>query len=142
MASVHATTISIEDRAVLLCGPSGSGKSDLALRLIDSGAVLIADDRTDLSRSGDAVMASPPQALAGLLEIRGVGIVRLPYRSGIPVALIVDLTSETPPRLPENDACRIIEGIDLPCLSLNPFEASAPAKVRAALTYGLGDRSE
>ena len=142
MTCVHATTVSIEDRAVLLCGPSGSGKSDLALRLIDSGAVLIADDRTDLSRSDNAVMASPPETLAGLLEIRGVGVVRLPYRSGIPVALVVDLTAEQPPRLPDNDASRTIEGIDLPCLSLNPFEASAPAKVRAALTYGLGVRTE
>src|SRR5260370_41307349 len=78
---VHATSVAMKTgrrwRAVLLRGPSGSGKSDLALRLIEGGARLIAADQTHLAKKGHALIASPPPALAGLIEVRGVGIVKL-----------------------------------------------------------------
>ncbi len=79
---VHATAVAIEGEAVLLRGPSGSGKSDLALRLIDGGAQLVADDQTLLRRAGGRVLASAPPAIAGLLEVRGVGVVRVEAADG------------------------------------------------------------
>ncbi len=131
--NLHATCIAIEGAAVLLRGTSGSGKSDLALRLIDEGAQLVADDRTDLARAGDTVMASPPAAIAGKIEVRGVGIVEVPSLARAPVRLLVDLV---PPkamtRLPEPRQAELL-GIVLPVIALAPFEASAPAKLRAAL---------
>ena len=70
---VHATCVAIGDRAVLLCGPSGSGKSDLALRLIDGGAQLVADDQVVLRAEGGRIVARAPEALAGRMEVRGIG---------------------------------------------------------------------
>ncbi|NMM45808.1 hypothetical protein HH303_15030 [Rhodospirillaceae bacterium KN72] len=143
MPSIHATTVAIDDRGVLLTGPSGSGKSDLALRLIEAGAELVADDRTSIEESNGALLASAPAPLVGLLEVRGVGLIQLPHRDHVPVALVVDLdpASGPVPRLPEESQSRVLNGVSLPCLRLNPFEASAPTKVRAALTYGLGVRT-
>jgi serine kinase of HPr protein (carbohydrate metabolism regulator) len=131
--NVHATCIAIDGAAVLLRGASGSGKSDLALRLIDEGAVLVADDRTDLARDGDTIMASPPAAIAGRIEVRGIGIIASPSLARAPVSLLVDLI---PPdavvRLPEPRQEELL-GVALPVIALAPFEASAPAKLRAAL---------
>jgi serine kinase of HPr protein (carbohydrate metabolism regulator) len=139
---VHATCVALRPRgrtwrAVLLRGPSGAGKSDLALRLVESGARLVSDDQTELVRSGRAVIATPPARIAGLIEARGVGIVRLArgqLLARAPVALLVDLVpSEGIERLPEPARERLL-GIDLPVLALAPFEASALAKLRLALT--------
>jgi serine kinase of HPr protein (carbohydrate metabolism regulator) len=128
----HATCIAIEGEAVLLRGASGSGKSDLALRLIDAGAALVADDQVRLRRQDGRLIASPPAALAGLLEVRGLGIVRLPYLDEAPVALVVDLvTGGDVERLPETEAVEIA-GVVLPMVHLAAFEASAPAKLRLA----------
>jgi serine kinase of HPr protein (carbohydrate metabolism regulator) len=129
--TIHATAVSIGGRAVLLAGPPGSGKSDLALRLIDRGAVLIADDRVVVVRDGAAVLASPPATLAGLIEVRGVGIVAAPHVAGVPVALVVDLAA-APERLPA-PATRDVAGVAVPAVALAPFEASAALKVEAAL---------
>lgn len=138
---VHATCIALKTsgrtwKAVLLRGPSGAGKSDLAARLIESGARLVADDQTRLARQGRRLVATCPETLAGLLEVRGVGIVKLgrtQLLSRATVALLVDLV---PPqhieRLPE-PAREAMMGIDLPVLALTPFEASASAKLRLAL---------
>ena len=108
----------------------------MALRLIEGGARLVADDQTALTRRGRRVMAAAPVTIAGLLEVRGVGIVklgRLQLLAQAPVALLVDLV---PPqriaRLPE-PARESVLGIDLPVLGLTPFEASATAKLRLAL---------
>lgn len=126
------------DAGVLLVGPSGSGKSDLALRLIAIGAVLVADDRTELFIHNEVLMAQPPQTLAGLLEIRTVGIIEMEYARAAAVALVCALTQDTIRRLPEPDRYAP-PGIDLaeekcpPLLRLNPFEASAPAKIAAAV---------
>src|SRR5580658_2542678 len=88
---VHATAVAIGGRAVLLRGPSGSGKSDLALRLIDAGARLVADDRSELWRAGDAILVRSPATIAGLIEARGVGILTVDPLPTARLALIVDL---------------------------------------------------
>jgi serine kinase of HPr protein (carbohydrate metabolism regulator) len=138
---VHATCVALRLpsstwRGVLLRGPSGAGKSDLAARLIEAGARLVADDQTAVARRGRRLEGSAPAAIAGLLEVRGVGIVRLPRSRLMPrtsIALLVDLV---PPqrieRLPE-PARESILGVEMPVLALAPFEASAPTKLRLAL---------
>ena len=95
---VHASAIAIDGRAVLLRGPSGAGKSDLALRLIDGGARLVADDQVELRRAGERVLVTAPAAIAGLIEVRGVGIIRLQPVTEATLALLVDLVP-----LPELD---------------------------------------
>ena len=135
MENIHATCIDIDGDGVLLRGPSGCGKSDLALRLIDTGARLVADDRTDVSLVDGQLVASAPAALAGRLEVRGIGILNIGAIPKSPVALIIELVSpEDVERLPDPITQDIL-GIALPLLRLSPFEASAPAKVRAALKY-------
>jgi HPr kinase/phosphorylase len=130
---LHATAVAIDGWAVLLRGASGSGKSDLALRLIDAGARLIADDQSELCRGGDRIIVRAPAAIAGLIEVRGVGIMRLDALAEAPVALIADLV---PPaeieRLPTPKTERIL-GVALPVVAVAPFEASAAAKLRLAL---------
>ena len=74
---LHASCVELAGTGVVLLGPSGSGKSDLALRLIDGGARLVADDRVVVERSGDRLIARPPEAIAGLIEVRGLGIMRV-----------------------------------------------------------------
>src|SRR3954462_6380174 len=99
-ANIHASCVAIGSRGVLLLGASGAGKSDVALRLIDQGARLVADDRTILFVSGNALRAKAPASIKGLLEIRGVGIVELPVRPTAKIALVVRLGKEDT-RLPE-----------------------------------------
>ncbi len=141
---VHATCVALRMgrpwRAVLLRGPSGAGKSDLALRLIDRGARLVADDQTALTRRGRTVTASAPARIAGLIEARGIGIVKL-ARSQLtvraPVRLLVDLTSaERIERLPE-PASEALLGIALPVIALAQCEASAAMKLRLALALNV-----
>jgi serine kinase of HPr protein (carbohydrate metabolism regulator) len=130
---LHATAIAIEGRALLLRGASGSGKSDLALRLIDAGARLVADDQSELFRRGDRVIVRAPATIAGLLEVRGVGIFRLDALSEAPVALIADLVpAENVERLPVRHTETIL-GVALPLVRVTPFDASAAAKLRLAL---------
>lgn len=132
MTTVHGACVMIAGIGVLLRGSSGRGKSDLALRLIDEGAVLVADDQVDLAREGDGLVASAPAGLAGLLEARGVGLMRLPAAGSARLALVVDLV-EAPAveRLPDPDSA-VLSGVALPRIALAPFEASAPAKLRLA----------
>lgn len=130
---VHATAVALDGRAVLLRGPSGSGKSDLALRLIDAGARLVADDQSEVWREGDTVVVRAPAAIAGLIEVRGIGIVRLAALERAPVALVADLVpAERVERLPERQSATLF-GIALPLVAIAPFEASAVAKLRLAL---------
>jgi HPr kinase/phosphorylase len=130
---VHATCVALDGAGVLLRGRPGSGKSDLALRLIDAGARLVADDQTRLVRDGDALLASCPAAIAGRIEVRGVGIVTVPTIAEARVHLVVDLVMpKAVERLPEPRGC-VLAGLELPLLALTPFEASAPAKLRVAL---------
>jgi HPr kinase/phosphorylase len=129
---VHATAVAVEGGAVLLRGPPGAGKSDLALRLIDSGWRLVADDQVELRRVGGRIFAEAPPPLAGLIEIRGVGIARVDALARAPLVLIADLVDiGAVERLPESRHETVL-GITLPLLALVPFEASAAAKLRFA----------
>lgn len=133
METIHGTVVDIDGAGVLLRGPPGSGKSDLALRLIDRGAALVADDRVILSVDHGGLAAFAPGPGAGKLEIRGLGIVRVPYLARADLHLVVDLVEPGRiERLPKA-AETVLLGVALPVLTLAPFEASAPAKVRLAL---------
>ncbi len=141
MERVHATCVAIEDsgawHAALLRGPSGSGKSDLALRLVDAGARLVADDQTVLAAAEGRVLASPPDSIAGRMEVRGVGILEFPFLSAVPLALVCDLCDPSDvPRLPEADRV-MLAGIEIPRLRVAALESSAPAKVRLGLHAAL-----
>ena len=128
----HASTVAVDGRAVLITGPSGSGKSDLALRLLDRGFTLVSDDQTIVRREGNKLIASAPPNIAGKLEIRGVGIVEMDTVKDVPVALVVQLTSEIE-RLPDERKERPVLGIKLPLVSVDALTASAASKVALAL---------
>lgn len=138
----HGTAVAIDGRAVLIRGPSGSGKSDLALRLIAAGArwpglrgepVLVADDQVELSLVDEHVLVRAPATIAGMIEVRGVAILRLPHVPEARLALVVDLVAcDMVERLPKPDKTSIL-GVAVPKLSLDAFQVSAPLKVLAAL---------
>lgn len=130
--TMHASCVAIDGRAVLIAGPSGSGKSDLALRLIDRGFVLVSDDQTIVRKENGRLVASAPATIAGKLEIRGIGIVDMETVSDVPVALAVDLTSEIQ-RLPDDSRERTVLGLRVPLISVDALTASAPSKVALAL---------
>ena len=134
--NIHASCVRFGRKGILLLGKSGSGKSDLALRLIGRGAKLVADDRCDISVERNRLVARAPRTIAGLLEVRGVGIVSLPRAPSAVIALVVDLSGVVgrmpelpryapPPPLRQSAQPRLI--------ALNAFEASAPDKILVAL---------
>jgi serine kinase of HPr protein (carbohydrate metabolism regulator) len=127
---VHATAVAIDGRGVLISGPSGAGKSDLALRLIDRGAELVADDQVRARRVADDVLLDAPPTIAGRIEVRGVGIVTMPHRDDVPLALCVALGSEE--RLPA-PRTRDLLGRAVREVAIDPRPASAPLKVELAL---------
>ena len=138
MTLVHASCVAIDGSGILLRGLSGTGKSDLALRLIDEGARLVADDQVELTRAGDRVLASAPANLAGLIEVRELGIVRLDPLTNVPLLLVADLgTADAIERMPEPATTQIL-GIGLVLLRLDPFPASATAKLRLAVQVASG----
>ncbi len=130
--TVHASCVAIDGRAVLIEGASGTGKSDLTLRLIDRGATLVSDDYTLLKRQNGVLIACPPANLAGKIEVRGIGILEMPHVADIPVALIVVIV-ERPPRMPAAGRRRAIAGVELREIALPALEPSAPIKVELAL---------
>jgi HPr kinase/phosphorylase len=153
---IHASAVAIGGDALLLRGPSGAGKSDLALRMIGLEAVaiafpcstypptgpalsgkranLVADDQVRLVRDGDDLIASAPQTIRGLIEVRGLGIVRMPSIEQARVRLIIDLVpiADVPRMPPEADTVDLL-GVMIPRLKLYAFEASAPLKCALAL---------
>ena len=129
---VHASTVALDGRAVMINGPSGSGKSDLALRLLDRGFTLVSDDQTIVRREGERLIASAPPTIAGKLEIRGIGIVEVAHVADVPVALLVELTSEIE-RLPDDSPTRLILGLAVPLIRIEAMAASAASKVALAL---------
>lgn len=130
--TLHASTVAIDGRAVLISGPSGSGKSDLALRLIDRGFVLVSDDQTIVKKDGDRLLATAPPTIAGKLEVRGIGIVDMERIESVPIALVVELRSEIQ-RLPDDSRERLILGVKVPLISVDATAASAASKVALAL---------
>jgi serine kinase of HPr protein (carbohydrate metabolism regulator) len=134
--TLHLTCVAIGDAGVLIEGASGAGKSDLALRLIDRGAVLVSDDYTVVTIEGDALIARPPPTLAGKIEVRGVGILPMEHRAEVRVHLLVTV-SDDPPRLPPVSRTRQIAGVTIREIALSVLEPSAPIKVELALRQEL-----
>ena len=137
---LHASCVARGAEAVLLLGPPGAGKSDLALRLIREGWALVADDQVDLRAAAGVLHAAPPEALRGRMEVRGLGLF-----AGLPVAvpptllrLVVHLEDRAAvPRLPRPVVWRLAE-LELPAVVLHAFDASTPAKVALALEAATG----
>lgn len=123
---LHATTIAYEGRGLLIRGASGRGKSALALSLIALGAALVADDQTLVERQGDALIASAPEKLKGLIEARGMGLLRAPPAPPTPLTLVADLDSAAEGRLPPQEHAEIL-GLTLPLVRRLDHSHFAPA---------------
>jgi HPr kinase/phosphorylase len=140
---LHASCVAIDGQGVLLAGAPGAGKSEAALRLIDAGGKLVSDDQTALRIENDRLTAFPPPAIAGLIEVRHVGLLRMPYCPSAPVMLYVELVPDPAAlkRLPEAEELFLL---DQPVrrLSLPSYESAIPAKIRAALRYELVEEVE
>ena len=134
--TIHATCVARGDDAVLLTGRSGAGKSDLALRLIDRGWMLVSDDYTIVTAQGGHVHAAAPPTIAGRIELRGVGIRSCSHRDDVAVALVCDLDG-TVDRMPESRN-ETVAGIVLPCIALAALEPSAPIKLEWMLREVTG----
>lgn len=130
--TLHASCVSLMGAGVLLLGAPGSGKSDLALRLIDMGAQLVADDQVRIAPRGPELVAAAPTGIAGLLEVRGVGIYKLKHAPAALKLAVQLVKPEEVERLPEAQFMDCL-GLKLPLLSLAAFEAGTPAKIRLAL---------
>ncbi len=127
---IHGNCVARDGAGVLIVGPPGAGKSDLTLRLLDRGFQLVADDQVEIKDG----RASAPASLAGLLEVRGLGIVRLPFVSETHLKVVISLTG-TMDRLPPPDRH---PGLDLPVVRVIATQASAPDRVALALDCALG----
>ncbi|WP_149539399.1 HPr kinase/phosphorylase [Siccirubricoccus phaeus] len=137
---LHGSAVARDGDAVLLLGPSGAGKSDLVLRMIDAGWRLVADDQVALRAEGGTLRAAAPAPLAGLLEVRGLGLLGpLPVARPDPVLrLAVHLVPrEAVPRLPAPDSWAA-EGVSLPAIRMHAFDAAAPARLALALELACG----
>ena len=130
--TLHCSTVALDGRAVMISGPSGSGKSDLALRLLDRGFTLVSDDQTIVRKDKERVLAAAPPTIRGKLEVRGVGIVDIETIDDVPLALVVELTSDIQ-RLPDDSRERLVLDVKLPLISVDAMTASAPSKVALAL---------
>lgn len=141
MERVSATCIEVEGHGVLLRGASGAGKSDLALRLINEGARLIADDYAEIDRRDGHLVARAPAPIAGLLEVRGIGVLRLAALASTTLVACFELVEpDQVSRTPRAETTEIgSAGWRLPLFRLTPFEASATAKVRFAVRLCAGD---
>lgn len=139
MEQIHGTALSIKGEGILIRGASGSGKSDLALRLINAASArLIADDRVNLSADGSTILMSPPPEIAGLLEVRGLGAAEIGCEADIPLRLIIDLKPAAEiERMPERKWQTILDH-EIPVFDLYPFEPSAPDKLGLALQIATG----
>ncbi len=129
---IHASSVSIAGKAVLISGRSGFGKSDLALRLIDRGAILISDDYTIVQRRDGRLHATAPGNIRGQIEVRGIGIVPMETVESAPVHLIV-VVDEPVERMPDGPRVQRLAGINVPVVALPALESSAPVKVELAL---------
>jgi len=135
-SNIHASCIALGSAGVLFQGPSGCGKSDLALRLIDEGAVLVSDDYVALSAVNGTTHASPPPTIEGLIEVRGLGLLTVPFVGDVEVSLVVELIDrDNVPRLPDPDDTHIelLAGLHVPLIRLSAYDPSTPAKIRFAI---------
>jgi len=133
-----ATCVALGGRALLIEGPSGSGKSTLALTLIDRGAVLIGDDGVTLERSGNRLVASPPPRIAGLLEVRNLGLLQFPVAGAVQVTLVLRIDADAP-RFIEVAERTELGGVDLPLVRVWPGGLELALKAELALErYGAG----
>jgi serine kinase of HPr protein (carbohydrate metabolism regulator) len=130
--NIHATAVSIGGFGVIICGSSGRGKSDLALRLIDRGAVLISDDRVIIEEQGGCPVLHPAANINGLIEVRGIGILAVDYTQDVPLKLQVNL-ADNAERFVESIAVADVAGYPVHNITLCAFEASAAIKVELAL---------
>ncbi len=128
----HSTSVVIEDLGILIKGESGLGKSDLALRLIDSGATLISDDLTICKKIGDCLYLHPHSKTKGLLEVREIGIMTVPYVDNVKLSLVVELMGEEFERIPGMMSCSIL-GIKFPKIKIFGKSSSAVAKIKIKL---------
>jgi HPr kinase/phosphorylase len=136
MTLVHATTIQLGAHGVMLLGDSGSGKSDLALRLIAEGALLVSDDQTNVTILNNRMIASAPETIAGRIEARGLGVLPAPQAEAAIVRLAVELTRGPIERMPEPAVWSppgVAGAPQIPLIQLAPFEPSAAVKLRMAL---------
>jgi HPr kinase/phosphorylase len=139
MSVIHGTCVSIGQSGVLIRGVSGAGKSDLALRLIDRGAALVADDCCEVEKNDGVLFLHAPAPIAGQMEVRGAGILRMTHVERARLDLIVDLTEASQiERLPEKTS-EDIEGIQIAWMQVDPREASADAKVRVVVRALAGE---
>lgn len=125
--AIHATAVSIGGVGVIITGPSGSGKSDLAIRLIDRGAVLIADDYVCIEPSAIGPILRCPENITGKIELRGVGIIERPFAQGIVAQMHIALGAEGE-RLPLDMPKQPVGDITLPTLAMDAFHSSSPIK--------------
>ena len=129
---MHSSSIVIDDNGVLILGDSGSGKSDLALRLIDNGATLISDDVSICKKNLNNIYLYCPPETKGLLEVREIGIVTVPFVERIKLKLVVNLKSKKNERFPEDKYLKIL-GIKIPLINLDGKNSSAVAKIKVKL---------
>lgn len=136
--TVHATCVAVGDRAVLLAGASGTGKSTIALELMAYGATLVSDDQVVLVAESDVIVASAPPAIAGLIEARGLGVLKARAKDGATIAMVVDLDVSTSDRMPERRVVTLL-GCDLPLFHRPDGVNLAPA-ILQFLRAGASDR--
>ena len=129
---IHSTSVVIDDNGVLILGDSGSGKSDLALRLIDNGATLISDDISICRKNLNNIYLYCPPEIKGLLEVREIGIITVPFVERIKLRLVVNLKSNNNERFPK-DSCFRILGIKIPIINIEGKNSSAVAKIKVKL---------
>ena len=129
---IHSTSVVIDDNGVLILGDSGSGKSDLALRLIDNGATLISDDISICRKNSNDIYLYCPPEIKGLLEVREIGIITVPFVERIRLRLVVNLKSNNNERFPKESSFRIL-GIKIPIINIEGKNSSAVAKIKVKL---------
>ncbi|SIT03910.1 HPr kinase/phosphorylase [Paracoccus saliphilus] len=134
---LHGTAVALDGRGLLILGPSGSGKSTLAMQLMAVGAALVSDDRTDLHREGDRIIAEAPATLSGRIEARGVGILHATAAGPVALSLVVDLGQSEDMRLPLPRYYDLL-GTRLP-LALGPYRSHLYAALRQCLLAGRAE---
>jgi HPr kinase/phosphorylase len=137
--TLHASSVKIKESGVLIIGESCAGKSDLALRLIDIGAKLVSDDQTILENRDNSIIANCPDNIKGFIEIRGLGILKLPYQENVIIKLVVILSERNNiERLPYPESYEVF-GVEIPKIRLFPFDVSSALKVEMAVTAMIED---